>query len=155
MKILIIVALFWGSVQGLSSQYWTNSDDSRSRFIAFQVAPGIVYFDGIKYGFDIGVNIKQIVSLAYFHFRDYGVDKFRPHLDNRAAGFHLSLAQSVSNNIELAIGARRGTLNSEPQKTIFTGEVRYKFKESWRLALEFGGNNNKSMTGLRLIFNLD
>lgn len=155
MKKPLIIALFMVSAQAAFSQYYhKNSYSSRSKAVTFQVAPTVVDFDGVKFGFGFGMNIKQVISINYFHTRDYGVNDEQPYLDNRFAGFHLSIAQPLTESIELAVGARKGTLNSKFQKAIFTGEVRYKFNESWRLAFEYGGNSEKNMASMRLIFNL-
>lgn len=156
MKKLIIIALLLVSSQAAFSQHYYrgNHNNLRNKPVTFQVVPTVVDFDGIKYGFGIGMNIKQVISFNYFHTRDYSVNEDKPYLDNRFAGFHLSIAQPLTQNIELAVGARKGALNGEFQKTILTGELRYKFKESWRFALEYGSNGNKNMTGAKLIFNL-
>lgn len=155
MKKIIILALLLVSAQAAFSQhYYKRSYDNRTKAATFQVAPTIANYDGMKFGFGIGMNYKQVLSLNYFHTRDYGVNEERPYLDNRFAGLHLSFAQPVAESVELAIGARKGTLNGEFQKTIFTGELRFKFSDSWRLAFEYGGNKQRNMASVRLLFNL-
>jgi hypothetical protein len=156
MKKLFIIALFLVSAQAAFSQYYykRSYDNHRNKAATFQVVPTVANYDGMKFGFGIGMNFKQVLSLNYFHTRDYGVNEEQPHLDNRFAGLHLSLAQPVAESIELAVGARKATLNGELQKTIFTGEVRFKFSDSWRLAFEYGGNKERNMASARLMFNL-
>lgn len=156
MKNLLIIALLLSSLNAAYSQYYykRSYDNASNKAITFQVVPTIAQFDGTKYGFGIGMNFKQVLSFNYFHTRDYGVNVERPYMDNRFAGFHLSIAQPIAENLELAAGARKGTLNGEFQKTIFTGEARFKFNDSLRLAFEYGGNGDKNMASVRLLFNL-
>lgn len=155
MKKLLTIAFFLVCAQTAFSQYYYKSNfNNRTKTTTFQVAPTIASYDGVKFGFGIGMNFKQVLSVNYFHTRDYGSNEEQPWLDNRFAGLHVSVAQPVAENIELAVGARKGTLNTEMQKTVFSGELRYKFSDSWRLAFEYGGNSDKKMTSVRLLFNL-
>lgn len=156
MKKLFTITLLLGLVHMAFSQssYRKGQGNLSTKPVTFQVVPSVIDFDGMKYGFGIGLNIKQAISLNYFHTRDYGVNAERPYLDNRFAGLHLSMAQPITKSIELAVGIRKGTLNNEFQKAIISGEARFKFSQSWRLAFEYGSNGNKKMTGMKLIFNL-
>lgn len=156
MKRLIVIALLVVSAKTVFSQYYylDDLDNTKSKSVTFQVAPTAVYFDGMKFGVGIGLSIKQVISVHYFHTRDYGVNKDIPYLDNRFGGLHLNVAQPLSGKIELAFGIRKGTLNSETQKTVFTGELRYKFNNNFRLALEFGGNRNNHMNALKWVIDL-
>ncbi|NVK84079.1 MAG: hypothetical protein HWE21_07140 [Cytophagia bacterium] len=156
MKKLVIIILLLGSAHVALGQTLIGKsyDNFNRKEVTFQVVPTVVDFDGVKFGFGIGLNIRQVISLNYFHARDYGVNTERPYLDNRFSGFHLSIAQPIFKRVELAAGVRKGILNNEPQKTIISGELRYKFNKSWRMAFEYGGNGNKDMTGMKLIYNL-
>lgn len=156
MKRLIVIALLLVSAQAVFGQYYfqDNVSSTKSQLVSFQVAPTVVYFDGIKYGVGIGLDIKQVLSVNYFHARDYGVNESIPYLDNRFAGFHINLAVPLLKKIQLAVGARKGTLNNHSQKAIFTGEIRYKLNQSSRLALEFGGNSKYHLNAVKWIVNL-
>ncbi|WP_420388241.1 hypothetical protein [Roseivirga sp.] len=156
MKKLFIIALFLVAAQAAYSQYYYRSsyDNARNKSVTFQVAPTVLSYDGVKYGFGFGMNVKQVLSINYYHTRDYGTNVETPYMDNRFAGLHISVAQPLAETLELAGGLRKGFLNGDIEKTVLSAELRYKFSDSWRLAFEYGGNSQRNMTSVRLLFNL-
>lgn len=156
MKKLIITILILVVAQIAYSQNYNNRSyrPGKPKALTFQVAPSVVSYDGAKYGFGIGANFKQVVSFNYFHTRDYGVNEERPYLDNRYAGFHLSVAQPIAQHLEVAVGLRQATLNNVWQKTMITTEARIKFSDSWRFGFEYGAKGERKLLAAKLIFNL-
>jgi len=157
MKKLIITALILLVAQVAYSQsYYNRSYDrpGRQQAMTFQVTPTILSYDGVKYGFGIGANYKQIISVNYFHTRDYGVNEEKPYLDNRYAGVNISIAQPIAKSLEVAVGMRKAALNNVWQKTMITTEARVKFSDSWRLGFEYGHKGERSLFAAKLIFNL-
>lgn len=157
MKKLLISALVLVLAQVAYSQsYYNRSYDrpGRQKALTFQVVPTVLDFDGAKFGFGIGANYKQVISINYFNTRDYGVNIERPYLDNRYSGIHLSIAQPIAESVEIAAGLRKSSLNNDWQKTLVTTEVRFKFSDSWRLAFEYGPGSERDLFSARMIFNL-
>lgn len=124
----------------------------KMKALSFQVAATAIDYKGLKYGFGIGMNYKQIFSLNYFHTRDY--DTKETYMDNRFAGVYASLVFPVCGGFEIGGGVRKGTLNMEWQKMHYGGEIRYKFNDKLRIAYEQGFSGDHKATSLKLIVNL-
>lgn len=157
MKKLLISALILVLAQVAHGQsYYNHSYDrpGKKQALTFQVAPTVLSYDGVKYGFGIGANYKQVISVNYFHTRDYGVNEERPYMDNRYTGFNLSIAQPIAQSLEVAVGLRKAALNNVWQKTMITTEARVKFSDSWRIGFEYGHKGERSLFAAKLIFNL-
>ena len=135
---------------------------------SFEIAPMILDIEGAKFGASLGVSIKNYITLSYFFVRDY---KYGNNFsDGFYRGFHLSAAIPVGNFIEIGGGVRTGKLMTsgdiyaEKQGAIFTGEVRVKMTDSFKVALEYGKSNKKDLetgltqkrniTSVRFIFSL-
>ena len=135
-----------------SQTYYRKNYNRRGQQKAMtQVAPSVVDYNGAKFGFGIGANFKQVLSLIT-STPEIMVLMKKNHTSITDRGFHFSIAQPIAKSVELAAGLRKATLNGEWQ-TLLTTEVRFKFSDSWRLALEYGPGSEIDLMSARLMFN--
>ncbi len=120
--------------------------------VTVQVSPTIIDYDGLKYGVALGANIEEIVSIGYFHLRDYEYGD--NYFDNRYAGLYFNLAIPVSKNLEIGPTTRFATINAEWQNLAFAGELKYKFSRSVRMSIEKSIQSDQDFWSAKLIFNL-
>lgn len=145
-SMLLVAALSAKAQRG--HYYYKN----QKRAVTYQVVPTIMNFEGTKFGFGIGANIKEVVSINYFHVRDY--DFSETFMDNRFAGIHINAVVPVVDNIELGGGVRYGTLNTEWQKPLVSGELRLRCNDAIKLSFEYGKSDGRTGSSIRLLFNL-
>jgi len=117
----------------------------------FQVAPTYFNYGGDLFGYQIGVNFKEVFNLSYFHTRDY--DFGERYMDDRFAGIQSSIMLPVGDYMQIGPSVRLATYNSEFQKLFIAGEARFDLSESWKLGFEYGVGEKKGF-GLKFIWNM-
>ncbi|MFT7156411.1 MAG: hypothetical protein ACI8Q1_001421 [Parvicella sp.] len=157
MKRLILLGALLISYSGLFAQTsYYYKDFQKDKVATFQVSAGALDYDGLKYGYSIGVNVKDVFSINYFHTRDYVSTE--GYQDSRLGGFNASMLLPVGECVQLGGGVRTAWhnvgFNRGGMRMIYTGEMRANINESLKLAFEFGGSKNQTFTAVRLLFNL-
>lgn len=151
-KLLFIIGILSVTISYSHAQYADFGNQRRS--LSYQVVTGIMNYDGAKYGWGLGGNYKGIISLNYFHYRDYKFEYSESFADKKYGGIHFSMVLPVSEKIEIGGGLRHGTLNSVWQKPVIKGEARIKFNDTVRLAFEYGRSRGRTVSSVRFLFNL-
>ena len=150
MKKLIVIALFLivGNLASAQSYYYKSKYE---RPATFQVAPTYFNYKGGLVGYQIGINIKEVFNISYFHTRNYAFgERF---MDDRFAGIHTSLVFPVSESMQVGPAVRFATYNAEFEKVFFAIEARLDLNESWKIGFEYGKGAQKGF-GMKFIWNM-
>lgn len=157
MKRLILTIAILAVTSSLFAQRNYYYKNRYEKALTFQASVDAIDYDGLKYGWSLGGNYKEIISLTYFHTRDY--KNYESHLlDSRFGGIHASVVLPVAECLQVGGGARlvyhnRGYFR-EGQPTIYSAEVRMDLGSSTKLAFEYGKSRTHTMSSVRLIWNL-
>ena len=149
MKRLLIIAflLILGSPVFSQDYYY----EKEKKPFTIQVAPTYFNYGGGLFGYEIGVNFKEVFNISYFHTRDY--DFHERYMDDRFAGVQSSLMLPLGSYLEVGPSVRLGTYNCEIQKLFVAAEVRVDLNESWKIGLEYGIGEKEGF-GLKFIWNI-
>jgi len=154
-KLILISALLLSCASAFAQRSYYFKEPQKN--VTFQVSAGLLDYDGLKYGWSLGVNVKEMVSVNFFHARDY-TSAEGSWLDSRLGGMQATLVLPVNDCIQVGGGIRIASLNNghknEFQSPIFSGEMRVNLNESLKLAFEYGMSNKTNIASVRLLFNL-
>lgn len=157
MKRLLLIStllLITSSLYSQRSHYYKNPFE---KAWTFQVSADVIDYDGVKYGWSMGANYKELISLNYFHTRDYKSTE-TSWMDSRFGGLHGSVVLPIGECIQMGAGVRLPYLNRgnnrQSQKTIYSAEVRMDLGTSTKIAFEYGGSSTNSISSVRLIWNM-
>lgn len=157
MKKLILIIAFLsitGSAFAQRNYYYKNRYE---KALTFQASVDVIDYDGMKYGWSLGANYKEILSLNYFHVRDYKATE-TSWMDSRFGGLHGSLLVPVAECLQVGGGMRIAYLNrgteQQGQPTIYSAEVRMDLSNSMKLGFEYGKSSTQTLSAVRLIWNL-
>jgi hypothetical protein len=136
-------------ITNIESYYYKQR---KAKPLSFQVSPQVIYQNGnVLYGSGIGVNYNEMVSIAYFHSRDY--DFSDVFMDNRWAGIYMAFTLPVHDAIDLGPVVRFSTFNTEWQKVYVGAELRVDIGWNTKLGVEYGKGNEEAVS-LKLIWNI-
>ena len=149
LKLFILLLLLFICSQAFSQSYYYKAKHAKP--FTFQVAPSYFNYGGGLVGYQIGINVKEVFNISYFHTRDY--DFGERYMDDRFAGLHSSVMIPVSENFQIGPSVRLATYNAELQKVFLAAEARLDLNDSWKLGFEYGYGEKKGY-GLKFIWNL-
>ncbi|WP_323757167.1 hypothetical protein [Roseivirga sp.] len=147
-KLLVITFLLLMSNTGFSQTY--HQAKERKSF-TFQVAPTYFNYGGCLFGYQIGVNFKEVFNMSYFHTRDY--DFGERYMDDRFAGIQSSVMLPIGDFMQIGPSVRLAKFNSKSQKVFVAAEARFDLSDSWKLGLEYGVGEKRG-AGLKFIWNM-
>tara|TARA_A100000171_G_C2127517_1_gene144492 strand:+ start:811 stop:1266 length:456 start_codon:yes stop_codon:yes gene_type:complete len=148
-KLMIIAILLLVSNVVFSQTHYYKAKYEKP--FTFQVAPTYFNYGGDLFGYQIGINFKEVFNLSYFHTRDY--DFGERYMDDRFAGIQSSIMLPVGEYMQVGPSVRLATYNTELQKVFIAAEVRLDLSDAWKLGLEYGAGDKKGF-GLKFIWNM-
>ena len=126
--------------------------DSHPKNLSFQVAPTLVsYGEYAFYGYQIGLNYKEVLSVNYFHTRDY--ESRESYMDSRWAGLYTAVIIPASENLGIGPVYRLLAFNGKFQKPYMGIEARFDVSWNLKFGLEFGKSSSEAAV-FKLIWNL-
>jgi hypothetical protein len=146
--ITIVVFLIVGNLASAQSYYYK---DTHKRDFTFQVAPTYFNYNGDLYGYQLGINYKEVINISYFHTRSYQFGE--NWMDDRFAGIQTSVVFPVCDKVQIGPSVRIATYNEEWQKVFIGVETRVDVSDVLKFALEYGAGDQKGF-GLKLIWNM-
>ena len=148
-KLIIIIAMLAASNLVFSQSYYYKAKYEKP--FTFQLAPTYFNYGGDLYGFQLGLNYKEVFNISYFNTRDYEFgERF---MDDRFAGLQSSIMLPITDQVQVGPSVRLATYNEEFQKLFVGAEVRLDISNTWKFALEYGQGEQKGF-GLKLIWNM-
>ena len=157
MKRLILISALLLTSFSLFSQSRYYYQNRYKKDLTFQVSADVINYDGMKYGWSLGANYKEIFSLSYFHTRDYESTE-TSWMDSRFGGLHGSAVVPLNNCIQIGASVRMPYLNRgshrQGEKLTYAAEVRMDLGLSTKIVLEHGLPGSNSITALRLVWNI-
>lgn len=149
-KLIYIAALLVASSAAFAQTYYYKNQQKNN--VSFQVAPqAFQYGDYTMYGFSLGMNVKEVLNISYFHTRDY-VSK-ETFMDTRWAGLHAGLMIPVTDKMDIGPSVRLATLDGEFEKMYYGAEVRFDVAWNTKLGLEYG-RGKETVFGVKFIWNI-
>lgn len=148
-KLVIIVTMLVASNIAAAQTYYYKARAEKS--FTFQLAPTYFNYGGDLYGFQMGVNYKEVLNIGYFHTRDYQFGE--NFMDNRFSGVQAGIMLPITEDVQVGPSFRVATYNEEFQKVFVGAEVRFDMSEAWKFAIEYG-KGEKAGFGLKLIWNM-
>ncbi|KYG80223.1 hypothetical protein [Roseivirga echinicomitans] len=150
MKKLLAITFLLLVSNTVFSQTYHQAKEGNS--FTFQVAPTYFNYGGYLFGYQIGINFKEVFNISYFHTRDY--DFGERYMDDRFAGIQSSVMLPIGDNMQIGPSVRLAKYNSEAQKVFIAAEARVDLNESWKLGFEYGVGEKRGF-GLKFIWNLN
>ena len=148
-KLVIIVTMLVASNIAAAQTYYYKAKAEKP--FTFQLAPTYFNYGGDLYGFQLGLNYKEVFNISYFNTRDYEFgERF---MDDRFAGLQSSIMLPITDQVQVGPSVRLATYNEEFQKLFVGAEVRLDISNTWKFALEYGKGEKKGF-GMKLIWNM-